>query len=53
MTGRWDTSALHAAMPFTALLGATVAEAAPAEVRLRLSGAPIAARRAACSMAAR
>lgn len=36
MTGHWDTSALHAAMPFTALLGATVAEAAPAEVRLRL-----------------
>ena len=36
MTGHWDTSALHAAMPFTALLGATVADAAPAEVRLRL-----------------
>jgi 1,4-dihydroxy-2-naphthoyl-CoA hydrolase len=36
VTGYWDTSALHAAMPFTALLGATVAEAAPAEVRLRL-----------------
>jgi uncharacterized protein (TIGR00369 family) len=36
VTGYWHTSALHAAMPFTALLGATVAEAAPAEVRLRL-----------------
>jgi len=31
-----DTSALHAAMPFTALLGATVTSVAPAEVRLRL-----------------
>ena len=30
----WDTAALHAAMPFTALLGATAV--APDEVRLRL-----------------
>jgi len=33
----WDTAALHAAMPFTAVLGATVADAAPTEVRLRLA----------------
>jgi uncharacterized protein (TIGR00369 family) len=36
VTGSWDTAALHAAMPFTALLGATVTSVAPAEVRLRL-----------------
>jgi 1,4-dihydroxy-2-naphthoyl-CoA hydrolase len=36
VSGCWDTTALHAAMPFTALLGATVAAVAPAEVRLRL-----------------
>jgi 1,4-dihydroxy-2-naphthoyl-CoA hydrolase len=32
----WDTAALRAAMPFTALLGATVVDVAPAEVRLRM-----------------
>ena len=32
----WDTAALHAAMPFSALLGATVDVVAPDEVRLRL-----------------
>ena len=32
----WDTAALHAAMPFTALLGATAVAVAPEEVRLRL-----------------
>jgi uncharacterized protein (TIGR00369 family) len=32
----WDTAALHAAMPFTALLGATVDAVAPDEVRLRV-----------------
>ena len=32
----WDTAALHAAMPFTALLGATVVEVTHAQVRLRL-----------------
>ena len=32
----WDTAALHAAMPFTALLGATAVAVAPDEVRLRL-----------------
>lgn len=32
----WDTAALHTAMPFTALLGATAVDVAPAEVRLRL-----------------
>jgi uncharacterized protein (TIGR00369 family) len=36
VTGSWDTAALHAAMPFTALLGATVDAVAPAQVRLRL-----------------
>jgi uncharacterized protein (TIGR00369 family) len=36
VTGSWDTAALHAAMPFTAVLGATVTGVAPAEVRLRL-----------------
>jgi 1,4-dihydroxy-2-naphthoyl-CoA hydrolase len=36
VTGAWDTAALHAAMPFTALLRATVAEVTPAQVRLRL-----------------
>ena len=32
----WDTAALHAAMPFTALLGVTAVDVAAAEVRLRL-----------------
>ena len=32
----WDTAALHAAMPFTSLLGATAVAVAPDEVRLRL-----------------
>jgi 1,4-dihydroxy-2-naphthoyl-CoA hydrolase len=32
----WDTAALHAAMPFTALLGATVVDVDATEVRLRL-----------------
>jgi 1,4-dihydroxy-2-naphthoyl-CoA hydrolase len=36
VSGSWDTAALHAAMPFTGLLGATVAAVTPAEVRLRL-----------------
>ena len=36
----WDTAALHAAMPFTALLGATAVEVAPAEVRLELEWDP-------------
>ena len=36
MTDYWDTASLHAAMPFTALLGATAVAAAAAEVRLRL-----------------
>jgi uncharacterized protein (TIGR00369 family) len=36
VTGSWDTATLHAAMPFTALLGATATTVAPAEVRLRL-----------------
>ena len=33
----WDTAALHAAMPFTAVLGAAVVDVAPTEVRLRLA----------------
>jgi uncharacterized protein (TIGR00369 family) len=33
----WDTEALHAAMPFTAVLGASVVDVAPTEVRLRLA----------------
>jgi uncharacterized protein (TIGR00369 family) len=36
----WDTAALHAAMPFIALLGATAVEVAPAEVRLKLEWDP-------------
>ncbi len=32
----WNTAALHAAMPFTALLGASAVAVAPGEVRLRL-----------------
>ena len=32
----WDTAALHSAMPFTAVLGATVVDVAATEVRLRL-----------------
>jgi uncharacterized protein (TIGR00369 family) len=36
----WDTAALHAAMPFTALLGATAVEVAPKEVRLGLDWDP-------------
>jgi 1,4-dihydroxy-2-naphthoyl-CoA hydrolase len=36
----WDTAALHTAMPFTALLGATVVAVAPDEVRLCLEWEP-------------
>ena len=32
----WDTAALHAAMPFTALLGAAAVDVDATEVRLRL-----------------
>ena len=32
----WDTAAMHAAMPFTALLGATAVDVDAPEVRLRL-----------------
>lgn len=39
-TARIDTAALHATMPFTALLGATALGAAPDEVRLRLDWDP-------------
>lgn len=39
-TARIDTAALHATMPFTALLGATALGAGPDEVRLRLDWDP-------------